>query len=314
MSATTPGGAGAAGRTVLTAANQLFEGVRALLGYVSLTATVLSGLALLLKRSFVEAGVTLLAEWIGPFADIIDHARRIVATWDAWVVHPIMEALAVRLDLHPPVWAVEVATLVAFSTGPAIRAVWTARATRRRIHERLARLERLRDELEQRTTELQRLETQRRELQKAIDHKDWNRFKSGLAMAVGVAGGALDILGVLQGRPLGQAARNMHIAVNTWKAGQQNWGYVQTQIDQLGREHAWQEDAVNAMAARIEAMEAADGGLLRGLDDAGPGVADQAIRTFVARQMRIPVAISRFALAFAAAVVAAYAVDWLLLR
>lgn len=314
MSANNPGGVGAAGRAVLTALSKLFEGARALLGYVSLTATVLSGLALLLKRSFIEAGVTVLSEWIGPLPDILEHARRIVAVWDAWVVHPIVEALATRLDLHPPVWGVEVATLVAFSIGPALRALWTARATRRRIHERLARLEGLRRDLKGRTAELEALETHRRELQKALDHKDRKRLLSGLTMAGSVLSGAMQAVGAFRGGSLSMASRNISTAIKAWQTGQRSWDQIQPEIDRLDRAHRDQSVAVDVMAARIEAMEAADGGLLRGLDDVEPKAADQTIRAFVARQMRIPVAISRFALAFALAVVAAYAVDWFLLR
>lgn len=305
---------GAMGRAILAAVGKFFQGVRALLGYVSLTATVLSGLALLLKRSFAEAALAVLADLIGPLADVVDYARRIVAVWDVWVVQPVLSALASWLHVHPPVWAVEVGTLLAFSAGPAIRAVWTARAARRRIRDRLNLLGQLRVELSRQKEELATLQRHKQELQKAIDHKDWNRFKSAVTMAGSLAFGAMDALNVLQGKPLGPAARNMHLAVRTWQAGQRDWSAVQAQIDYLERAHGSQAVAVQAMADRIRALEAADGGLLRGLDDAAPAVADQAIRTFVARQMRITVAISRFSLAFAAAVVAAYGVDWFLLR
>jgi hypothetical protein len=280
-----------------------------------LTATLLTGLALLLDRSFAEAALTFLAELVGPLSEFPRYAQKIVSTWSAYVVQPIQLKLIELFRFRPPVWAIEVTTLVLFATGPAVRAVWTARAKRAKIIQRLHRLETLRTELAQSRGDLAKLKEVRQTLQKALDSKDWNKLKAALGMLTALAAGVADVwMFMNKQQPVWQSARIAQAAVQTWKGGYNDWNQVENEINRLNRVAQEQTAAVQAISDRIASLEAGDQGLLKGLDDVKAGAADQIIRTYVERQMRVPVAISRIAIAFAAAVVVAYVIDWMLLR
>lgn len=299
----------------LEVAGRIFESVRSVIGYVSLTATLLTGLALLLDRSFAAAALTFLAELVGPLSELPRYAQSIVSTWSAYVVQPIQLKLIEWFNIQPPVWAIEVSTLVLFATGPTLRAVWTARAKRARIHQRLHLLERLRAELAQRAGDLAKLNDVRQTLQKALDSKDWNKLKAAGGMLMALGAGLADILLFLnKQQPVWRSAAIMRTAVQTWNGSYNDWNQVERDINRLTGAALEQTAAVQAISDRIARLEAGDEGLLEGLDDVKAGAADQIIRTYVERKMRVSVAISRIAIAFAAAVVVAYLIDWMLLR
>lgn len=308
-SKTAAANAGGAGRFVLSGLRALFQIVRSLIGYLSFGATVVTGLTLLMKRDFAEAGLLYLAEAIGPFRQVYVFAQTIVAFWDAHVVRPIHGFIGNVLDIEPPIWAVEVGTLILFAAGPVLRALWTARAMRAQIQVRLNRYGQLRSALAAQNRELEEARKAKQELQKALDNKDWNRVKSAAGMAGSIA---LGVLGAVFGQTGGHAARNIQMSFEALKSSFGGWKQVEEEIKRLEAAIAAKSADIATLQNRINTLAAADGGLLARLAGAGPELAKREIEAHVRSRMRVARTLSRTALGVAAAVVLAYLIDWTL--
>lgn len=290
-------GLNATGGLLLASAHRALGLIRQAIGYLSFTATLITGLTLVLKREFVDAALLLLASVIGPFAYVYDFAQTIVAFWDALVISPIASFIAANLNIEPPIWAIEVATLAFFAVGPVLRAIWTDRVIRRQVSQRLADYEELRHYLAGQNSQLDKLQT-------ALASKDWKRVKAVAGMASSLALGGL---GATVGRNPGHASYLITGAWGALRSSFSGFKEVQAEIDRL-------KSTLEQLESQIKALGAADNGLLSRLAGVDSVLAEQEIDKFVKRRMRFARALSRIALGIVSAVVLSYGIDWALGR
>lgn len=274
---------------------QVVRASRFVIGYLSFTATLFSGIALILKRQFVEAALLYLAEFIGSFHQVLEFANVITAFWDEWLVEPLQSYLLSALNFAPPVWIIEVGTLIFFALGPIIRAVWTTRVMKTQIARRLVQYDQL-------STALNQQDQRLAELKQAIANKNWDRVKAAGGMA---GSAALGIAGALLGQTGGHSARNIQISYEALKSSFSGWKEAKQEIDTL-------EVNIGQLRTETTSLGAADGGLLQRLQGAAPELVTQEISAFVRRRMGVPILLSRVALGLALAVVLAYIIDWTL--
>lgn len=282
--------------------------IRSSIGYLGFTATLFTGVTLLLKREFIDAGLLYLTRVIGPFQRVYEFAQQITAFWDGLIVQPIARILTSILNVSLPIILIEIATLIIFAIGPVIRWMWTTNTMRREIALRKTKRDELKALVDTQSSELAQLRASQAELQSALDKKDMKKLKRGAELlgSAGLVGLSL----FLAPQTIGRQAYNVKISFEALKDSFSGWKNIETNIKKLSAKIDERSSELEELEDQVEQMESADKGLLKRVSVLSKEEAESEIAAYVSHRMKLSLLLSTYSLAIVGAVLFSYGVDW----